>query len=69
MFDPKIYEQSDALLMVMNDASSKLMDFRKKHDTSKEEHRKTAAELERAIYVAHAKRFKFVEENHVGWGG
>ena len=69
MFDPKIYEQSDALLMVMNDASSKFMDFCKKHDTSKEEHRKTAAELQRAIYVAHAKWLKFVEENHVGWGG
>lgn len=69
MFDPKIYEQSDALLMVMNDTSSKFTDFCKKHDTSKEEHRKTAAELQRAIYVAHAKWLKFVEENHVGWGG
>ncbi|WP_282396459.1 hypothetical protein [Pseudomonas sp. PS01298] len=69
MIDLKIYEQSDALLMVMNDASSKLRDFCIKHDTSQDDHRETAVELQRAVYAAHAKWLKFVEENFVNWGG
>ncbi|PLP96165.1 hypothetical protein CYD26_01285 [Pseudomonas sp. FFUP_PS_473] len=68
MIDPRIIEQSDALLTLLNEASAKLREFCVKHDTAKDENREKAVELQRAVHKAHATWLKFVEQNHPNWG-
>ena len=68
MTDPKIIEQSDELLTLLNEASAKLREFCVKHDTAKEEHREKAAELQRAVHKAHAAWLNFVERSFPNWG-
>ncbi len=68
MVDLTVINDANELSAAVTAATKKLKEYADEHEGSEDDYFDNVRELQKSIYMAHAKWLKFAEQNFLNWG-